>query len=369
MLTCACRVRIVRQRSSTQLASGGKIVDILLRANARVDETDERGWTACHVAALYNLHDVLELLLAHQPNVDVTEVGGKTAFFFAVRLSDEDASSCALMLLEAGASLEQEHPADLCQFAATSTATIQALIDRGVNVRELRISDDSTPLHVAARGCRDAGVFNMLVNVCGIDLETRDKFGETCVHFAIRLANVFAIRWLLSAGADLNSAASDGSSALHIVSDRHCTINLLAAGASVGARDNGGRTALHRVLMRRARVRSERSALPALIAAGADLDAADDSGETARDLIARLHLMIDPDLIEVARREIAKARLDFVRYRALNVCIALQILRIDALQMCEILLFACGRVAQLIPFHIWWKIATTVKHFQTNSNQ
>jgi hypothetical protein len=58
------------------------------------------------------------------------------------------------MLLEAGASLERADPADLCRFAATSTATIQALIDRGVNVRELRISDDSTPLHVAAWNAR-----------------------------------------------------------------------------------------------------------------------------------------------------------------------------------------------------------------------
>jgi hypothetical protein len=106
-------------------------------------------------------------------------VGGTTAFFFAVRLSDEDASSCALILLEAGASLEQEDPADLCQFAATSTATIQALIDRGVNVRELRISDDSTPLHVAAWSCRDADVFEMLVKVCGIDLEARNRSDET----------------------------------------------------------------------------------------------------------------------------------------------------------------------------------------------
>jgi hypothetical protein len=59
-----------------------------------------------------------------------------------------------------------------------------------------------------------------------------------------------------------------------------------------------------------------------------------------------------------------KARIDFVRDRALRVCIGLQSLELDALQLCEILLFASGRVAQLILFHIWWKIATTVKHFR-----
>jgi hypothetical protein len=70
-----------------------------------------------------------------------------------------------------------------------------------------------------------------------------------------------------------------------------------------------------------------------------------------------------PAPVEVARRDIAKTRIDFVRDRALQVCIGLQSLRLDALQLCEILQFACGAIAPLIPFHIWWKIATTVKHF------
>jgi hypothetical protein len=73
---------------------------------------------------------------------------------------------------------------------------------------------------------------------------------------------------------------------------------------------------------------------------------------------------IDPDQVEAARREIAKARLDFVRERALQVCIGLQSLELSALQMCEIMLFACGPIAPMIPFHLWWKIATTVKHFR-----
>jgi hypothetical protein len=75
-------------------------------------------------------------------------------------------------------------------------------------------------------------------------------------------------------------------------------------------------------------------------------------------------MIIDRDQAEVARRDIAKARIDFVRYRALEVCIGLQSLRLDALQLCEILQFACGAIAPLIPFHIWWTIATTVKHFR-----
>jgi len=40
------------------------IVDILLRANARIDDVDEQGWTACYAAADGGHPDVLALLLA-----------------------------------------------------------------------------------------------------------------------------------------------------------------------------------------------------------------------------------------------------------------------------------------------------------------
>jgi hypothetical protein len=102
--------------------------------------------------------------------------------------------------------------------------------------------------------------------------------------------------------------------------------------------------------------------LNCFVAADADLDAMDNHGITVRQLLARWAI-VD---VESARRRIAKIRLDLVRNRAMQVCIGLQSLGLDALQMCEILQHACcrGRLAQLIPFHIWWKIATTVKHFQ-----
>jgi hypothetical protein len=40
--------------------------------------------------------------------------------------------------------------------------------------------------------------------------------------------------------------------------------------------------------------------------------------------------------VEAARHRIAKMRLDLIRQRALNVCIRLESLELDALQMCEI---------------------------------
>jgi ankyrin repeat protein len=188
-----------------------EIIDILLRANAQVNETDWRDQTACHVAAAGGHCDILALLLAGQPNLAAVDMDGETAFDCAVG-NDDNGRHCALMLLKAGAPLDVDKfartPA-MCRFAVTSTAAIRALLDRGLVLRKLRSLDHGrhTLLHVAATHCRDADVFDMLVNVCGIDLEARDREDFTCVHVAAEHDNVFALRWLLNAGASRSCAA------------------------------------------------------------------------------------------------------------------------------------------------------------------
>lgn len=335
------------------------IVETLLRADARIDGVDARGLTACHVAARGH-HDTLALLLAHRPNLALRDASRSTSFQIAMEHCTGDDGRAALMLLAAGAPLGALSDERLCCFAASSTAAIQALRDRGVVISQLRGLADGTALHAAFRFMGDlTPVLRMLVDVCGVDLEARNSFGRTCTHVATSYRNAAALRWLVCAGADVNSVCDDGATPLHSVGDYDCAVCLLAAGADARARDRTGRMALHDV----ARVH-ERPLAHVFLAADGDLDATDDAGNTARQEFARRGWTVDADKVEAARREIAIARVDFVRRRALEVCIGIQSLELDALQMCQILLFACGRVAQMIPFHVWWSIATTVKHFE-----
>jgi ankyrin repeat protein len=340
-----------------------QIVDILLRANARIDDCDARGLTACHTAAARADHDLLALLLAHQPDLEAFDRFERTAPCFAIKRTANDGGRSALMLLEAGASPDYVNYDydDMFRFAASSAAAVQALTARGVDLRANFDSDNATPLHHAAVVGRDADVFHLLVNVCGIDLEARDWHGRTCIRIAAETKTHVALRWLLNAGADPDSS---GSMPLHKVS-YHSAVLLLAAGATVCARDNSGRTALHR-LPQWAAVSIERPAAYPLLAASADLGASDDAWGEDRYEFTLHEQTIDPDHVERARREIAKARLDFVRDRALQVYIGLHSLRLDTLQMCEVLLFACGPIAQMIPFASGGRLRP---HSATNSTQ
>jgi hypothetical protein len=158
------------------------------------------------------------------------------------------------------------------------------------------------------------------------DLEALNSAGETCTYIAIVCFNSEALCLFLNASADVDSVVC-GQPLLETAfqSTNHCLLMLLGAGAVV-------RNLLHCWL--NLQIRAASLCRPG-IAIG------------KRDWL----------------RLIARTRLDFVRQRALQVCVGLQSLRLDALQMCEILQRSCGHVARLIPFHLWWKIATTVKHF------
>ena len=69
-------------------------------------------------------------------------------------------------------------------------------------------------------------------------------------------------------------------------------------------------------------------------------------------------------LVESHRVQHVDFDLNRLCIRALQVCNGLRMLGLDALTMCEILMKSCDEADADVPFHRWWQIATTVKHFK-----
>jgi ankyrin repeat protein len=334
------------------------IIESILKAGARIDECNDSGATACHAAVTYRHVDALKLLLTHGPNLAQLDANGHGLVEYSLRYTEEE--KIWIMLVEAGAPLN-DIPANLMSlFATRSTTALQSLINRGVVLSDTRDFEGKTPLHSAVHK-RDCGaVLDMLINVCQVDLEARDVYGYTCTHVAAYVGNFVALCHFIAGGADVQCLASDQRTPLHMVSDRNsyeCTVLLLGAGADVHAVDRAGTTAA-----RAAAAESGDSVKNALLAADANL-----CGPLGVSVVDHNGVATARREIAAARRELSKLRLDIVRKRALQVCIGLQSRGLDSLQMCEILVHACGPVATVIAFHQWWEIAVTVKHFKSQS--
>jgi ankyrin repeat protein len=309
------------------------ICALLLQCGAHVDHVAYDNRTPLHYAAIVGHGDVMALLLAHGAAIAARDNRGDSVLSHAASSSMERP---IMIALEARVPLE---PADACcAAAAVSVTVVRALIDRGIAVKNLRNVHGMTPLHFAAPS--DVAAF--LINVVGVDVNavhTRNR--RSALHYAASNGRHQLVRMLLEAHADIDCVDSDGQTPLiHacIAKDLQCVLLLLVAGADVHVRDHVDKSAFTWAA-------GFDELLSHLIAAGA-ID------------------VLTTESIEHARRRIARFRLDLVRPRAIQVCLGLHSLQLDALQMCEILIRACGPFAHTVDFHTWWSIATTAKHFQ-----
>jgi hypothetical protein len=342
------------------------IVDCLLEHGAPIDGVSSNGLssgTACHFATLSSYGDVVDLLIARGANLALLDSDGCTALDIAAK--DRIDERITLALVNAGAPLDN---AETVMNAASLGITIaRALIARGVNFGPLRDYVGNTVCHVVCQSPPDQeeDLIDLLVKTTGIDVNARCSFGFTCAYVAAGHGHGVILRRLIMLGASIAITDLIGNSPLHAAckqdnfedddESRPCAALLLAAGADVDARNQNGQTACHVV--------NVPSIVPYLLAECANLDMVDDSGMTSRQN-PDFGSMPSADEIDSARRRLASHRLEFVRDRALQVCIGLQPLQLSALQTCEILLHACGPAALGVAFHHWWQIATLVKHFR-----
>jgi ankyrin repeat protein len=321
---------------------------------------------ACHAAIRNGQLAALMLLIERGANLAELDAQ-QTALL--VCACDRPGDQFALALLDAGASIDNLTPDQLIDLAATSVAVLNRLLALNVNVAALRSKNNRTVIHElnTRRTVDVAALLDVLVRVCRVDIDAHDRMGLTACHRLAVFQNETMLRLLIEHGADIDRAkVTDGRTALHILCDdpdsaASSATLLLAAGANLSLTDDQGQTPCH------CAADAGSDVLAPLIAAGADLDQPDNSGQTPRHIAAANSVALPSDAeIEGARRRIAAVRLDFVRQRALEVCIGLHSLDVNALQLCEIMLHSCGPLAPIVRFHHWWKIATIVKHFRHN---
>lgn len=329
----------------------------LLELGADIDAVDNMNQNACYLAIENDHFEAVEFLLARRIKLMHSLMDcalGRTSDRFAIALID------------AGASIERLNQSQLLEACGKSAALLLRMLDRGVDIVALCNERGGVLSYVMWSPHNEIADILRIMHRHGVDLLGPSRFVST-IHHAAMQENLPAMRVFIELGIDVDHRNPDGLTALHTMAAEAgfelFVEHLLAGGADFRLLDNRGESPLHAA----ARNASSFGSLCALLAVGADLDQAANDGSTPRQIAiaagCRLPSDMDDADVVAARRRISAARLDFVRRRAFEVCVGLQPLGIDALQMCEVMLHACGPVARHVAFHQWWLIATAAKHF------
>ena len=247
--------------------------DLLIRAGANVNAANDIGVTPLYLACTNRNGRMVDRLVTAGANPNAVLLGGETVLMECARTGDEDAMKA---LLAHGANVNargssHEQTALMWAAAQQHPRIVAALIELGADVR--------------AR----SRIYRSVVTSEGQGLEKRKdpaelnftvlRGGSTPLLFAARANDVESARLLLAAGADVNDALPDGTSALtlaaHSGSESVATL-LLEKGADPNAAAVGY-TPLHAAVLR-----GELQLVKALLTRGANPNARITAGTPIR---------------------------------------------------------------------------------------
>ncbi len=223
---------------------------LLLDYGANVKATDVIGSTALHMAAGRSSLNVTKLLLEYGANIQAIDKSGQTALHKAAEHDDglEVVSLLINAKIDVEASDDDGQTALDLAFGSRACKVARLILKQGANRKAYVDHDGETWLFQAAKD-NDQVVAELLLEE-GIEVETKNKAGETALFVAVWNSQEPSVRILLDHGANPQIALTEGTgqTVLH-----HATKNakpsivkmLLRAGANTEARDLSGCTPLH----------------------------------------------------------------------------------------------------------------------------
>ena len=224
-------------------------ISVLLTAGTDLSITNFDGKTCLHDAVDGGCSkDVLQVLIDHGVDVNVTDKLNCTALMLASKKKNEDAIE---VLLNAGA---DTHFADAdgytCLYYATdgdcSKEVLQAIISYGADVNATN-KTNVTALMIACERWNENAI-NILFNA-GANPNIADADGRTCLHYAVENnCSTQVLQSMISQGVNVNATNKKNVTALMIACEEGTkdAVNLLLnAGAEPNIVDADGDTWLH----------------------------------------------------------------------------------------------------------------------------
>jgi len=234
---------------AVEAATLGRI-DMLLESGSNINATDKHGETVLFSAVgAHGDTDIVRRLLEAGVDIETRDRRGRTALSEAI---DSDRFEVVRLLLEANASVRSDDLYSLIKHKANVECFNESLHAHGLIRTEVSrtgaqthlISDNQMVgdlLHYAI--LTDANwIVEFLISV-GVDLEARNRTGETALIAASWGRNTALVKYLVSHGADMEAKDNKRETALHkAVANENVELVkwLVENGANIGAKDSWG---------------------------------------------------------------------------------------------------------------------------------
>lgn len=189
----------------------------LNKDDSMVLSKNKDGNTPLHLAAIYGLSEILELLIPYYPQINIRNYFYATSLHLAVANNHED---IVTILIEAGAELEarnnRSHTA-LHQAAVHGTiGCAEILIEAGADIHA-SMEKDIQPLHLAA--WYGHGDLVQFLIARGVEINGVNVDGNTALHFAAFNGQVKVIKILIKHHADLSHTNHEGDTYLQGINE------------------------------------------------------------------------------------------------------------------------------------------------------
>ncbi|XP_023311139.1 serine/threonine-protein phosphatase 6 regulatory ankyrin repeat subunit A-like [Anoplophora glabripennis] len=158
------------------------IAMLVLQCDEVLDMRDKNGHTPLHLAILKGNLEVVNFLVKHKADVNVTDNSGRTSLQLAAKNGNLD--------------------------------IVKLLIDHGVDVNNQ--GNDGWTALLTAVWEGQLNTVKFLITECNADMNTIDKDGRTAVHLAASEGHLETLVFLLQCGMDAEVRDNDGRTAIHL---------------------------------------------------------------------------------------------------------------------------------------------------------
>ena len=240
-------------------------ISILLEYEIDLEIGDAVSKTPLHTAAQLGYPKTISAFVKAGANLEAEDLGGAKPLHGAVKNSSDN----IMALLDAGAEVKARdnkgHTA--LHFAAayypndrwmpSLIENIDLLVNAGLKLTDRAGETGYTVLHMAALAGRSEVLEHIIKNDKRLDMNARDKAGDTPLHIAARIVDrdrSTIMSQILSAGADIDARDKRGDTAFTIVAvspgnySLEHAYTLLEAGADPNVKNKVGNTAMHAVV-------------------------------------------------------------------------------------------------------------------------